>query len=114
MKTGHYVQTRTGELVKVSDKPKRNPNYGRNGPVYFPEGGYYDRALRKYFGTKTQKLEYMRAHGLYQRDDGVPEKKLRSDLCEQINIDRKTRGLPSKTEAELCGDAMVRNEKGIM
>ena len=46
------------------DEIKPDPNAGLNGPVYCPEGGYFDRALQKFFHTKEEKRAYMREKGL--------------------------------------------------
>lgn len=51
------------EWVKIDDS-FTDPNKGLNGPVYCPEGGYYDRALQKRFESKEEKRSYMREHKL--------------------------------------------------
>jgi hypothetical protein len=53
-----------GQFVKISDTTSGDPNFGLNGPVYCPDGGYYDMALDKKFESKSEKKEYMRKHGL--------------------------------------------------
>ena len=50
------------------DEIRPDPNAGCNGPVYCPEGGYYDMVLNKTFTSKDEKRRYMREKGL--RMDG--------------------------------------------
>ena len=49
--------------IKADEIP-RDPNAGLNGPVWCPEGGYYDMALNKKFRDKQEKRQYMREKGL--------------------------------------------------
>lgn len=76
--------------------------------IYFPKKshhGYFDKALQQHFHSKTQKVEYMRAHGIVE--DGSMESQKHRDrrLCEEINEARKKQGLKPKTEVELIGDS---------
>lgn len=41
-----------------------DPNAGLNGPVYCPDGGYYDPVLDRKFNDKQEKRDYMRKNGL--------------------------------------------------
>lgn len=50
------------------DEMRTDPNAGLNGPVYCPEGGYYDMALNKRFNDKDEKRQYMKENRL--RMDG--------------------------------------------
>ena len=56
------------------DTPLSDPNAGLNGPVYCPEGGYYDMVLNKTFETKEQKRKYMREKGLMMESGKGPKK----------------------------------------
>lgn len=56
-----------------------DPNAGLNGPIYCPDGGYFDKALNRYFHTKEEKRFYMRENKLRMegnddnRDRNCPE-----------------------------------------
>jgi len=54
------------------DEIRPDPNKGLNGPVYVPEGGYYDKILRRRFEDKGEKREYMRSHGLKMESGDRP------------------------------------------
>jgi hypothetical protein len=41
-----------------------DPNRGLNGPVYCPDGGYFDPVLDRHFSDKSEKRNYMREKGL--------------------------------------------------
>ena len=57
--------------VSLDDIPK-DPNAGLNGPVWCPEGGYYDMALNKTFRDKQDKRQYMREKGLKMEGNERP------------------------------------------
>ncbi len=57
--------------IKLDEIP-RDPNHGLNGPVYCPEGGYFDMALNKKFESKEEKRQYMREKGLMMEDKYKP------------------------------------------
>lgn len=54
----------TQKLELVNEFGFRDPNKGLNGPIWCPEGGYFDKALNKWFNDKTEKRTYMREKGL--------------------------------------------------
>ncbi len=62
---------RTKEWVEV-DEIYKDPNSGLNGPVYCPDGGYYDMALDKRFESKEEKRTYMRKSGLKMEGNDKP------------------------------------------
>lgn len=90
-----------------------------NKNIYFPKskksyGGYYDKAMRKFFNTKTEKREYMNRHGLHE-DGSMESDRHRTDrIAEEINADRNKQGLKSKTVKELVGNARPVAEKTII
>lgn len=51
-------------FIKVSDSASKDPNYGLNGPVWFPKGGYkyFDKALQREFHSLSEKKAFMREH----------------------------------------------------
>ena len=55
---------KTRKLELIDPDGFRDPNKGLNGPVYCPDGGYFDKALNRRFETKAEKRAYMREHGL--------------------------------------------------
>jgi len=55
--------TEIKEWIEV-DGLAKDPNAGLNGPVYCPEGGYFDMALDRKFNSKSEKRQYMREKGL--------------------------------------------------
>lgn len=63
--------TETKKWVEL-DSIMPDPNAGLNGPVYCPEGGYYDMALDKKFETKEEKRQYMRENKLMMEDKYKP------------------------------------------
>ncbi len=84
-------------------KRKGFTNYMPNKFIYFPRKsphGYFDMALQKFFNTKSEKREYMNAHGL--REDGSMESRKRRDdrLYETAQEDRIRRGMPTESRAE--------------
>lgn len=76
--------------------------------IFFPKkshNGYFDKALQQHFYSKTQKAEYMKAHGIVE--DGSMESQRHRDkrLCEEINEARRKQGLKPKLVSELIGDS---------
>ena len=67
--------------------------------------GEYDRALQKFFPTKTAKKEYMKIHGLAHDGSMESDEHRTNRLAEQINEDRRKRGQKPKTVQELVGNA---------
>jgi len=55
--------TKEKKWVEI-DEIAPDPNHGLNGPVYCPEGGYFDMVLDKKFSSKGEKRQYMREKGL--------------------------------------------------
>uniref|UniRef100_A0A6M3KKF6 Uncharacterized protein n=1 Tax=viral metagenome TaxID=1070528 RepID=A0A6M3KKF6_9ZZZZ len=49
---------------KEIDEIRPDINAGLNGPIYCPEGGYFDRALQHRFESKEEKRSFMREHKL--------------------------------------------------
>ena len=59
-----------GKWVLVDKDGFPNHNYGLNGPVYCPDGGYYDPVLNRRFESKQEKRDYMRANKLQMHSGG--------------------------------------------
>ncbi len=66
---------------------------------------YHDKALNRVFRSKEEKKEFMKRTGIRHDGSMESERKRTSRLCEIINDERNKKGLKSKTEAELVGDA---------
>lgn len=49
---------------ELIDDGFKDPNSGLNGPIWCPEGGYFDKALNRKFESKKEKRGFMREHGL--------------------------------------------------
>lgn len=64
--SGGTYRYEEGKLVKISDDAGKDPNWGLNGPVWFPKGGYkyFDKALNREFSSVSEKKQYMREHKL--------------------------------------------------
>lgn len=60
----------SGKVIKTSSEA-HDPNSGFNGPVWFPKGGhkYFDKALNRWFYSKAEKKNWMKAHGIIQKAD---------------------------------------------
>ena len=54
---------KTHKLELIGDGYK-DPNAGLNGPIYCPDGGYFDKALNRRFESKAEKRAYLREHKL--------------------------------------------------
>ena len=65
---------KTHKLELIDTVWYKDPNAGLNGPVWCPEQGYFDPVLNKYFNTKGEKREYMRANGLKMHGSNSPRK----------------------------------------
>lgn len=79
-----------------------------NKEIYFPKKsahGYYDKALGRYFSSKTEKRDFMNAHNLVEDGSMESERHRVNRLCEVINEEREKHGLKSKTKEEIIGDS---------
>lgn len=79
-----------------------------NQSIYFPKKshhGYFDKALQRWFGSKSEKKDFMNAHGLVEDGSMENDRHRINRLVEQINEDRKKQGLKSKTKDEIIGDS---------
>ena len=65
--------------------------------------GEFDRALNKHFGTRREKKEYLKKHGL--RHDGSTESERHriERIAEQYNEQRKKEGKKPRTVQEIVG-----------
>ncbi len=75
--------------------------------IWFPKKshhGYFDKALARNFNSKSEKRDFMNAHGLHEDGSMESERHRVNRLAEQINEERKKQGLKSKTVSELRGD----------
>jgi len=105
MKTGTYSwDSGLKEWVKISDYVKLT-SHGLNGPLYCPDGGYFDKSLRRYFPDKKTKAAFMKEHKIIHEGSGEGDKHRTDRLCGEINADRNKKGLPSKTVSELVGNS---------
>ena len=57
----------------------KDPNAGLNGPVWCPDGGYFDMALDRRFESKKEKRAYMREKGLLMQGGGKKTKPVTDD-----------------------------------
>ena len=64
------------KVVKISDDNPTDHNKGLNGPIYCPEGGYFDPVLNRRFETKNEKRAYMREKGLKMHGSDSPKELL--------------------------------------
>ncbi len=81
-----------------------------NKNIYFPKKshhGYFDKAMNKFFSTKSEKRDFMNAHGLVEDGSMERDKHRINRLTEQINEDRRKQGLEPKRKEELIGDSRV-------
>lgn len=79
-----------------------------NKEIYFPKKshhGYYDKALGRYFSSKTEKRDFMNEHKLVEDGSMESEKHRINRLCETINYEREKRGEKPKTKEEIIGDS---------
>lgn len=67
--------------------------------------GYYDRALQKFFPTKSSEKEYKKIHGIAPAGSMESERKRDDRNAAIINESRNRQGRKSKTLQELAGDA---------
>ena len=65
--------------------------------------GYFDKGLRRYFNTKTEKLNFMKENKMYNHWDNESEAHRDNRLCDMVNADRESKGLSPKTNEELKG-----------
>jgi hypothetical protein len=73
---GKYIyDEKQKKVIKVSDDTSTPRDAGLGGPVWCPEGGYFDKALQVHFKDKEEKRSYMREHGLAMA--GSEDKKVR-------------------------------------
>ena len=56
-----------------SNETFKDPNAGLNGPVWCPEGGYFDQVLNKRFETKQEKRDYLKANKLMMHSGSKPQ-----------------------------------------
>lgn len=49
-----------------------DPNAKLNGPIWCPEGGYYDMFLNKRFNSKSEKRQWMRGNGIMMDGNHKP------------------------------------------
>ena len=53
---------KTYQLELIDPYGYKDPNAGLNGPVYCPDGGYFDKALNRRFESKAEKRGFLRAN----------------------------------------------------
>ncbi len=101
-KTGTYIfDEQTRQVIKVSDDIPSIPK-----EVWFPKGGtkYFDKSLQKEFSSKTEKRDYLKAHGLFELQQNESKKHIIDRCAETINMDRVSKGQKTKTASELRGE----------
>lgn len=79
-----------------------------NIEIYYPKkthGGYFDKALNRTFYSKTEKREFMNAHGIIEHPSMESDRHRTNNLVDKINYEREKRGLKPVTKAKLIGDA---------
>lgn len=79
----------------------------KNQFIYFPKKtaqGYYDRALGRHFGSKSEKREFMNTHGIIEHPSMESDRHRTNRLTDMINYEREKRGERPKTKAQLMGD----------
>lgn len=79
----------------------------KNQFVYFPKksaAGYFDKALNRHFSDKTEKRNYMNAHGIVEHPSMESDKHRINRIVDEINYHREKNGDRPKTKRELMGD----------
>ena len=103
--TGTYKWDKElNEWVKTSDHVKLT-SHGLNGPVYCPEGGYFDKSLRRFFPDAKTKANFMRENKIIHEGSNEDDSRRTERLCGVINDDRNKKGMKSKTVQELVGNS---------
>ena len=64
---------KTHKLELIDTDGYKDPNTGLNGPIYCPDGGYFDKSLRRFFHDKAEKRAFMRRYGIIM--EGSEDKK---------------------------------------
>ena len=75
--------------------------------IWFPKKshhGYFDKVLGKHFYDKSEKRDYMNAHGLAEDGSMEHDRKRVDKIVEQINEDRRKQGKKTLTKEQLVGD----------
>ena len=81
-----------------------------NKNIYFPKKshhGYYDKALNRWFSTKSEKRNFMNIHGIIEEGSMENQRKRDDRLVEQINEERRKQGLTPKLKEQLIGDSRI-------
>ena len=76
--------------------------------IYFPKKshhGYFDKALNRYFNTKSEKRAFMNEHKLAEDGSMESEKHRVNRLTEEINEGRRKMRLKPLTKEQAIGDS---------
>ena len=79
-----------------------------NANIYFPKKshhGYFDKAMQRWFNSKSEKRNYMNSHKLVEDGSMERDKKRVSRIVEEINEDRRKKGLKTRTVEQYLGDS---------
>lgn len=81
--------------------------------IYFPRKshhGYYDRGLQQWFGSKSEKREFMNRHGIVEDGSMESDRHRVSRITDEINASREKQGKRPLTRQEVIGNSRELSE----